>query len=189
MEYINGKTLCLEYDELVPVIVSSLDSYKKLRGRGQISVWVVFQDGTAIKDGVGGNGRKVLIEFESMPPKYKQAVRKHYGDPYAYASKQPILNSLQWDFEAEKYYRDYILSHRRQAAGQRRRSNRQKANQLCAPVRRSRLLAQHADPPYQRQTGPEKGAQYIHHVILGYGRRGYEDQRRAPAVQPKAAES
>lgn len=97
MEYYNDK-LCLLYDELVPQIIQTLDHYKKLKSRGNIVV-----------HGLGGNGRKVLIEYETMPAKYKGMVREIYGDPYQYASKQPILNSLVWDFEAQRFYTEYLL--------------------------------------------------------------------------------
>lgn len=97
MEYVDGK-LFLEFDEVVPAVITSLDSYKKLRQRGNITVI-----------GKGGNGRKVLIEFESMPPKYKGKVREVYGDPYLYASKMPILNALVWDGVAQTFYTNYVL--------------------------------------------------------------------------------
>lgn len=97
MQYLDD-ILCLEYDELVPVIIEKPDTYNKLRRRGNITV-----------HGVGGNGRKVLIEFESMPERYKVQVVEHYGDPYLYASKQPILDALIWDDEAYSYYSKYML--------------------------------------------------------------------------------
>lgn len=96
MEYYNDK-LCLLYDELVPVILGK-PAYDQAKWKGNIVV-----------HGLGGNGRKVLIEFESMPAKYKGMVREIYGDPYQYASKQPILNSLVWDFEAQRFYTEYLL--------------------------------------------------------------------------------
>jgi len=97
MEYLND-ILCLEYSEFVPVIVDKRDTYQKLRERGNITV-----------HGIGGNGRKVLIEFETLPYKYKKAVKEAYGDPYEYASKQPILNSLEWDTNAHAFYMGYEL--------------------------------------------------------------------------------
>lgn len=98
MHYL-GDILCLEYDELVcSAIIDKPDTYNKLRQRGNITV-----------HGVGGNGRKVLIEYESMPQKYKGMVSEHYGDPYQYASKQPILDALIWDDEAYSFYSQYVL--------------------------------------------------------------------------------
>lgn len=96
MQYQNNK-LCLEYDELVPAILSE-PNYKYHKAQGNITVY-----------GIGGNGRIVLIEFETLPTKYKHLIRKKYGDPYVYISKQPILNSLEWDWEAQKFYQGYVL--------------------------------------------------------------------------------
>lgn len=97
MEYLNDTTLCLEYDEFVPAIINRNNFYHH-KNQGNIIV-----------HGRGGNGNKVLIEFESLPLKYKIAVRRHYGDPYQYASKQPILNSLVNDEKAFEFYNSYML--------------------------------------------------------------------------------
>jgi transposase InsO family protein len=96
MEYFNTK-LCLLFDELVPAVMGE-KNYHYYRGEGSITV-----------HGRGGNGRKVLIEFESLPPKYKGMVRDIYGDPYVFASKQPIINSLLWDHKAQQFYSEYTL--------------------------------------------------------------------------------
>jgi hypothetical protein len=97
MQYLNNDILCLEYEEFVPIIMVK-NTYDRYKQRGNITV-----------HGIGGNGRKVLIEYESLPSKYKQAVKKHYGDPYEYAAKQPILNSLEWDTKALDFYNSYVL--------------------------------------------------------------------------------
>lgn len=96
MEYLNT-TLCLEFDELVPSIMVK-STYDQLKFRDNITV-----------HGRGGNGQKVLVEFESMPPRYKGIVRETYGDPYVYAAKAPLLNALVWDHAAQRFYREYIL--------------------------------------------------------------------------------
>lgn len=97
MKYINGNILCLEYDELVPLIIKR-DNYHFLKGEGKLTV-----------HGRGGNGSKVLIEYEKTPKKYKDAIVKHYGCPYQYQAKQPVLALIHHDFEAEKFYNDYKL--------------------------------------------------------------------------------
>src|SRR5690554_4163227 len=96
MQYLNNK-LCLTYDELVPEIVTE-SYYKLLKFRKQIVV-----------HGIGGNGRIVLIEFETIPIKYKKIVKEKYGDPYIYVAKQPILNSIEWDLTAQRFYHKYKL--------------------------------------------------------------------------------
>lgn len=97
MQYLNNDILCLEYDELVPALVS-VSNYKYHKKEGNFNV-----------HGIGGNGRQVFIEFESLPSKYRKAVINKYGDPYQYILKQPILNSLVWDAKAQGYYEGYEL--------------------------------------------------------------------------------
>jgi hypothetical protein len=97
MEYNNNNTLCLTYDELVPRFLKR-DNYHYHRKKGNFIV-----------HGVGGNGRPVMVEYESLPPEVKEAIIKHYGNPYEYLAKQPILDLINWDYEAHKFYTDYIL--------------------------------------------------------------------------------
>lgn len=59
--------------------------------------------------GVGGNGRAVFVEFESMPRNFKEDIIKYYGCPYNYVSKQPILQALRHDHDAEQFYYNYTL--------------------------------------------------------------------------------
>jgi len=96
MEYLSNK-LCLEYDELVPSVFNRDNFFYHKK------------EDNFIVHGTGGNGRPILIEFDSMPCKYKGKVREIYGDPYIYASKMPILNALNWDHKAQAYYTGYQL--------------------------------------------------------------------------------
>lgn len=96
MEYINN-ILCFEYSELVPVVMAK-------------TAWDYhMREGNFVSHGRGGNGRSVLVEFETMPEKQRQAVVDYYGDPYLYASRQPILQSLKPDHKAQEFYQNYIL--------------------------------------------------------------------------------
>lgn len=97
MEYIDQNILCLTYTELVPGYMT-VGSYNKNRVRGKITV-----------HGLGGNGRKVLVEFESLPEKYKTAIREKIGNPYEYMAKQPIVDQVDWDMTAQQFYADYVL--------------------------------------------------------------------------------
>lgn len=97
MQYINSNTLCVTYDEFVGLF--GLETYKSDKKRDLITV-----------HGIGGNGRKVLIEYESLQPKRKDVVLKHYGNPYDYLAKQPILDLIDWDHQAHTYYTNYVLS-------------------------------------------------------------------------------
>lgn len=98
MKYQND-ILCLTYAEFVPHIMGK-PNYDQSKNRGTITV-----------HGRGGNGSEVLIEYESLPERYKEEVRKKYGNPYEYLAKQPILDfvKINWDIKAEQFYRDYVL--------------------------------------------------------------------------------
>lgn len=97
MQYIDNNKLCLTYDEIVPSIMGK-PTYDQNKSRGNIIVY-----------GIGGNGRKVLVEYESMPPKYKEKVKEIYGNPYDYMAKQPILDLIDWDYQAQSFYTNYVL--------------------------------------------------------------------------------
>lgn len=97
MQYLDKNILCLLYEELVPAIMAK-GTYDQNKARKNITV-----------HGLGGNGRKVFIEFESLPPKYKSLVVEKYGNPYEYMAKQPILDLIEWDLEAYQFYSDFVL--------------------------------------------------------------------------------
>ncbi len=97
MKYLNGNILCLTYDELVPVIMPK-GTYDSCKSRGNITI-----------HGRGGNGREVLVEYESLPFKYKKAVQDQYGNPYEFMAKQPILDMIQMDHKAQEFYTGYVL--------------------------------------------------------------------------------
>jgi len=97
VRYHDNTILCLEYAELVPLIISS-DAYKWSKKRGKLTT-----------HGRGGNGNKVLIEFESLPQKYKERVIEHYGNPYEYVAQQPILSLISFDKKAHDFYSGFIL--------------------------------------------------------------------------------
>lgn len=96
MQYHNN-TLCLDYNEIVPVIMNR-DNFHYHKREGKITVY-----------GYGGIGRLVLIEYETLPPKYRAIVKETYGNPYEYVAKQPILSLIDWDYQAQKFYQDYVL--------------------------------------------------------------------------------
>lgn len=97
MQYINNNILCLTYDEYIGIF--GLDAYKNDRKRDNIVV-----------HGIGGNGRKVFIEYESLKPVRKDVVKQKFGgNPYEYLAKQPILDLIDWDLKAQSFYQDYVL--------------------------------------------------------------------------------
>lgn len=98
MIYNQNHKLCLSYTELVPDIMPK-GTYDAAKQRGTIAV-----------DGRGGNGNQVLIEYESLPDKYKIIIRAKYGDPYEYMAKQPIIQLVRPDAKAEEFFARYRLS-------------------------------------------------------------------------------
>lgn len=57
----------------------------------------------------GGNGRTVWITFESIPDRFKKAIREKGIDPYASVKKIVFAEYMQWDHNAEDYFKSYIL--------------------------------------------------------------------------------
>jgi hypothetical protein len=99
MQYHDNK-LCLTYTEFVPDIMGK-PNYDQSKARKTINVI-----------GRGNNGSAILIEYETLPVKYKEAVIKKYGDPYKYIAKQPICEwcELNKDEKAEDFYSTHILT-------------------------------------------------------------------------------
>ena len=105
MKYYNHTILCLEFDEL----------FKKEDGSGNgiipYSTYRNWRVRNTVKfHGVGGNGRQVLIEFESLPDLYKNLVIGIYGDPYQYAALEPLRLLIKPDVEAIEFFDRYELA-------------------------------------------------------------------------------
>lgn len=58
---------------------------------------------------IGGNGRKALVAYDSIPERFKKAIIEKVGDPYATAKKIIFAEYMVWDQEAEQYYQSYLL--------------------------------------------------------------------------------
>lgn len=94
MEYIND-TLCLEFNEVVPVIMSKTNFYHH-KNNGNFKTH--------------SRGRTVFVEFETMEPeKWKEDIVKYYGCPYVYNTRQPILQALGKDHKAHQFFHTYVL--------------------------------------------------------------------------------
>lgn len=48
--------------------------------------------------------RKVLIEYETLKPKYKELIQTRFGNPYDALAKEPIKKMVEKDLEAERFY-------------------------------------------------------------------------------------
>ena len=91
--------LCLEYGDFVQDGICNTEAnYDQLKFRGKIKV-----------HGRGGNGSEVLIEYETLPDKYKMLVRAKYGDVYEYQSKMPILKMVAHNEKARQFFATHTL--------------------------------------------------------------------------------
>ncbi len=50
------------------------------------------------------DNRRVLIGYEKLKPAYKEQVKKRFGDPYAYAAKNPLRDMVEPDHAAEAWF-------------------------------------------------------------------------------------
>lgn len=109
MEYYNN-TLCmpahLYYHEYLdklgrsPIVSKnfvSYSAYKLQAHRGTINI---------IRQGKG-EGNYALIEFESIPSKYKKQIRRVYKEPERMALTNPLIELLQTDYKAVSFFTNY----------------------------------------------------------------------------------
>ena len=91
-------TLCVASNWLYSAGVMSESNYKQLCSIGKIK-----------KLTIGGNGRKALVAYESIPDRFKKIIREKVGDPYASVKNIVFGDYMNWDFEAESYFKNYLL--------------------------------------------------------------------------------
>lgn len=91
-------TLCVSSSWLWNAAIMTEGNYKKLCSLGKIK-----------KLTIGGNGRKALVAYESIPDRFKKLIREKVGDPYASVKNIVFSDYMDWDHEAEHYFRDYLL--------------------------------------------------------------------------------
>ncbi len=53
-------------------------------------------------------GQPALLDFESLPTQFKQAVKDKLGDPYKVAKRNAIQEMIEIDLQASFYFRDYL---------------------------------------------------------------------------------
>jgi len=58
---------------------------------------------------IGGNGRKALVAYESIPDRFKKAIRDIVGDPYASVKNIVFGDYMEWDHQADEYFKNYLL--------------------------------------------------------------------------------
>ena len=91
-------TLCVASIWLYSTGIMSQANYKYLCSNGKIK-----------KLTIGGNGRKALVAYESIPDRFKKLIREKVGDPYASVKNIVFGDYMEWDHKAEHYFRDYVL--------------------------------------------------------------------------------
>lgn len=75
----------------------------------QVNFNNLVQRGKIKKITIGGNGRKALVAYESIPDRFKKLIREKVGDPYASVKNIVFGDYMEWDHTAEHYFRDYLL--------------------------------------------------------------------------------
>ena len=90
--------LCVRSTWLVGQGIMSESNFKLLVHRGKMK-----------KITIGGNGRKSLVAYESIPDRFKKIIREKVGDPYASVKNIVFGDYMDWDYNAEAYFRDYVL--------------------------------------------------------------------------------
>ncbi|MGM8362094.1 hypothetical protein ACSV4D_09285 [Flavobacterium sp. ARAG 55.4] len=91
-------TLCVASTWLWDNQIVSQVNFNNLVQRGQIK-----------RVTIGGNGRKALVAYESIPDRFKKKIREKGIDPYASVKNIVFGDYMEWDHDAEHYFRDYIL--------------------------------------------------------------------------------
>lgn len=89
--------LWIEFTEMVDIGVSenTLFSAKSKKYKS----WEFMSDPS--------DNRKVLVKYELLADKYKQALKDKYGNVYDYVAKLPIKLLVKYDLKAEQFYLDY----------------------------------------------------------------------------------
>lgn len=95
--------LCITGSELIrsegnPLGVMSKSYYDKLARDNKIKISRRACRGTI-----------ALVEYSSLPPKYRQAWESAHGDPLKRAIQDPFMNHLHADSEAVAFYSNYAL--------------------------------------------------------------------------------
>lgn len=98
MQYYNG-ILCISGSQLIisddnPNGLLSLPNYKYYISKNKLNV---------IRRGCYGT--PALIEFDSLPAKYKEMVKERFGDPEVESQKEGIMKYLEHDSQAVQFFR------------------------------------------------------------------------------------
>ena len=110
MEFYNN-TFTVEADWLLDEGIMTYDNYKALAKRNHINV---------VRRGC--RNTPALVAYDSMPERFKQAVRERVGcDPYQLAKVNQLDIRIEHDHEASMYFENYQLEDGRYSSGETRR--------------------------------------------------------------------
>ena len=103
MDYYN-KILCIEGGELIlsennPDGLMSLECYKKMCQRNKLTI---------VRRGCYGT--PALVEYDSLPAKYRTMWEARHGDPRKKAISHQLVDKVRLDNKAIAFYSDYMLS-------------------------------------------------------------------------------
>jgi len=111
MEYYNG-ILCISGSQLIisdenPNGVMPEGTFYSLSYRKRFNI---------IRRG-GGEGSPALIEFDSLPEKYKQLAKDRFGDPQVESQKQGIMEYLEHDQSAINFFETHRVGYEENEKG------------------------------------------------------------------------
>lgn len=90
-------TLCVSSTWLLENAILTEGNLKKMCSTNKIK-----------KIQVGGNGRKALVAYESIPERFKKVIRAKV-DPYKTVKNIIFSDYIDWDHEADAFFKSYIL--------------------------------------------------------------------------------
>lgn len=97
-EYFQNNILCVQAQWLVSENIISEPNYKQMCLRGHLN-----------KVQTGGNGRKALIQFDTMRSDIKNKVIQLAGDPYAKVTNITFVDYIEHDQKAYDFFRNHTL--------------------------------------------------------------------------------
>lgn len=105
MEYYNG-ILCISGKELIKSEMNT----QGIISEGGYNSWVYRKRINVVRRGC--NETPALIEFASLPSKYKDLAKKRFGDPEVESQKKNIQDYLEPDQEAIDFFKQYKVAYK-----------------------------------------------------------------------------
>lgn len=96
-----------EYQQNILCVASKWLWENEIISEGNIKY--LCSTGKIKKISVGGNGRRALVAYESIPDRFKTKIKALAGDPYEQVRYVVLADYIEYDLEAEKFYKSYLL--------------------------------------------------------------------------------